>query len=1038
MAQDLPQLNIGLPVPENILHIARTGDGDKELGYIIDDSRPNEITRISWRRALGDIRQRAQELVGAAQHPARKAGDKELFTVGILGRSSYTFFVTMTAIIMLRWTPLVLSPRNSPSGTLHLLKTAQASHLIADGDLYAFAERLKEEEPSLHLIRSLEVKVHEESGATHESAEVWPDYPKESPEALAAENANGVSIYMHTSGSTGHPKLIPNKHRFQLIQAAALRRQSPEFIRARFYTMMPLFHAAGIIFTYSASIGCLTRLSFLNMRQPPALPSVLRDMALVGQIARDEGQAFLTLLPPSMAEDLVRSEDLEKNLAIFRLPLMMVVGGAPIRPDVGDFLRKEGVRVQSICGMTEVGAIGMMRLADDWRYMELNDMYDYTFRDVDGEAKEMIILPKENSPCVITYHNPEGFATGDLWVQHPTKPNWWRVIGRAGDITVLSNGEKTDNKQLENLLCTSPLIQQAIVFGVSRFLNGVVVTPTNPVTNVDEYLDSIWPHIAANVNTVIPQHSRLIRPLVLVADPKRPFVQTDKRSIARKQTLALYEKDIDAAYIRSEEGGFEEVPVPEGGFASSDVDGITGYVKSVISTILGTTYDIALDKDLFEVGLDSMMAVRVRSAVVAALKAAGREVAVPRNIVYTVPTQAGLAKFLSDTLQSGPQKQAVNIDAAIAETIGRYTKNFQRAGSVYAVTGTTGSLGSFFVALLLSKPEVRKVYLMNRKNDRKTIQERHESGFRDRGLDYEALETAVASGRAVYLDVTVGESHLGLSDAMYEELTAELTHIVHCAWLVNFNLILPSFEAHVAGVRHLLDLALASKHAKPARFTFLSSVGVVGAWKGGLVPETSLDSPASCMDQGYAHSKYVAEKIIEAAVKERPELSATIIRSAQIGGAEGSGAWPRNEYIPSLMRSCKELQVVPGGLQDVRWLPVNVGAEVLYAQVNAAADSGLSIYNFENAVSTPWSLIADALSKLFDAPIIPAEEWLKRVRERTDTSANKLQAFFEGYVHGGVVPALRLEHAREAAGSLLDYEVGSELVEVYAKYAAAS
>jgi hypothetical protein len=49
---------------------------------------------------------------------------------------------------------------------------------------------------------------------------------------------------------------------------------------------------------------------------------------------------------------------------------------------------------------------------------------------------------------VINHQDPLGFDTNDIWIKHPTKEGLYRHGGRADDITVLSNGEKTNNKQL--------------------------------------------------------------------------------------------------------------------------------------------------------------------------------------------------------------------------------------------------------------------------------------------------------------------------------------------------------------------------------------------------------------------------------------------------------------------------------------------------------------------------------------------------------------------------------------------------------------
>ena len=143
-----------------------------------------------------------------------------------------------------------------------------------------------------------------------------------------------------------------------------------------------------------------------------------------------------------------------------------------------------------------------------------------------------------------------------------------------------------------------------------------------------------------------------------------------------------------------------------------------------------------------------------------------------------------------------------------------------------------------------------------------------------------------------------------------------MTHIVHVAWIIDSNRILSSFQTHIAGVRHLIDLALSSKHVLPPHFTFLSSIAVVGHWPAAQsIPEKSLDSPAFCYHQGYSYAKYICEKILETAVAQRPGFRASIVRSGQIAGALDTGAWSRKEYIPSLMQGSVQLGMVPKDLR---------------------------------------------------------------------------------------------------------------------------
>ena len=57
--------------------------------------------------------------------------------------------------------------------------------------------------------------------------------------------------------------------------------------------------------------------------------------------------------------------------------------------------------------------------------------------------------------------------------------------------TVLSNGEKTDNKQLESLLLEDGRIARAVVFGSGRFVNGVILERRPSMETENTFLESI-------------------------------------------------------------------------------------------------------------------------------------------------------------------------------------------------------------------------------------------------------------------------------------------------------------------------------------------------------------------------------------------------------------------------------------------------------------------------------------------------------------------------------------------------------------------
>ena len=109
---------------------------------------------------------------------------------------------------------------------------------------------------------------------------------------------------------------------------------------------------------------------------------------------------------------------------------------------------------------------------------------------------------------------------------------------------------------------------------------------------------------------------------------------------------------------------------------------------------------------------------------------------------------------------------------------------------------------------------------------------------------------------------------------------------MHIAWLLNFNLTLESFErVHDAGVRHLIDLALASPRANSPRFVFSSTISTVAntSFEAGterIVMEKAIKDERSAT-LGYGMSKLVGERICEAAA-EASGLDVSIVRIGQI------------------------------------------------------------------------------------------------------------------------------------------------------------
>ncbi|TKA57030.1 hypothetical protein B0A49_10497 [Cryomyces minteri] len=184
--------------------------------------------------------------------------------------------------------------------------------------------------------------------------------------------------------------------------------------------------------------------------------------------------------------------------------------------------------------------------------------------------------------------------------------------------------------------------------------------------------------------------------------------------------------------------------------------------------------------------------------------------------------------------------------------------------------------------------------------------------------------------RLVYLQVDLSQERFGLQPEVFSDLLADTDVIIHNAWKVDFNHTIESFEPQIAGVRRIVNSSQDS--CRNPHIMFVSSVSSVGNWAAvygahKAVPESPLEDYSVAQSQGYGESKHVSERILQIAA-ERCGTQVTILRVGQIAGPlHGGGSWNKSEWLPSLVRTSKELGLIPDSLPDVDWVPDEVKAK---------------------------------------------------------------------------------------------------------------
>ena len=257
---------------------------------------------------------------------------------------------------------------------------------------------------------------------------------------------------------------------------------------------------------------------------------------------------------------------------------------------------------------------------------------------------------------------------------------------------------------------------------------------------------------------------------------------------------------------------------------------------------------------------------------------------------------------------------------------------------------------------------------------------------------------SISLDKVVPLYNNITQESFGLeTTALYKTMKSEVTHIIHCAWAVNFAIDLSAFEPQFLGLHNLLAFSMQTD--RNARLLFCSSIGVAQSTKGpATIASAPIPSFDNCSLMGYSQSKLVGERIVESAI--RNGANATVLRIGQIipGRRRGTKLWNPTEALPLMIRSASKssvgaLPILDTGRDACDWIEADTLADTILqlAGIGQATESADLVYNLVNPHPFSWkNELWPALQRAgLEFDTVPWHEWLKRLESSTeDASVN--------------------------------------------------
>ncbi|KAJ5701319.1 hypothetical protein N7488_008867 [Penicillium malachiteum] len=866
--------------------------------------------------------------------PQRRSSADPVQVVGLLVPSDFEYLITLAAISRLGHTVVLLSTRISEDAYVSLMESTNASLIITYSSFNAMGE-----------------KVTGRTGARQ--------IPVISPlDPSSSEVCNARLPLADLDGPTEN----------QFSHAGALRNYANNFSLKGFITL-PLFHAHGISCLFRAVHS--ERLIYLYNASLP-----LTATALLTTLKEHPEIQVLYAVPYALK---LLSETEEGLRCMAPLELVMFGGSSCPKP-IGDVLVQNGVRLVSHYGTTETGQL-MSSFRDrsdlDWDYVRPGPaLLSYIrWKEQPGMPGVYELSVLEGWPSKVASNRPDNsYATKDLFEKHPTTPKAWRCCARLDDTLVLENGEKANPLAIEGVARKNPNVGEAVAFGSGKPCLGLFVIPSDecPFKSDDELIDAIF-----------------------------PISRRATRNLLHKGTVtrsAFYKEFAERiAHVYDDADG-------EGDLVLEDAD-LIKFLREKLLDIAPSIDPSALhdETDIFSLGIDSLQSTRLRSAIMSNLDLNGKKLS--QNFVFENPSLQDMADQTTNTcLGKGPKLQAP-VEGRMEKLIEKYSSNFKTHepvqrdtnGQYVVLTGATGSLGAHIAAQLAQVDNVRKMYCFVRADSKISARKRVIESLRTRAV-YTTLSPA-SEQKIVALPADLSNSDsFGLDEDTFSRVRKTVTHVIHCAWSVNFNWALKSFETScISATRNLLDLCLSAQSPHPASFSFCSSVSTVARTPGSWVLEALPESLSYAQGMGYAQSKLVTEKIVSRAAGQTG-ITARVLRVGQTIGDTVNGIWNATEAIPMIIQTAKTIKALPQLNEVLFWTPVGTMASSII-ELSLSTDAA-GIMNVTNPTFNHWThgLLLLLRNSGLEYEVLPKKAWLHRLRDSNqDPELNppiKLLEFF--------------------------------------------
>lgn len=456
----------------------------------------------------------------------------------------------------------------TPESVNHLVDHSESLMLFTDSDIWAKLDKSK-----MPLVKAV-VSVNDFTLLYADNDDVKKAYAAISetfasryPMGFTGENVtyntdnwDDLDIINYTSGTTSAPKGVMLTYKALSATIDFGQRYIPSSDKFTMVSMLPMAHMYGLVYEFLYPLCNGTSITFLGKTPSPSLllsamhdvkPYLLITVPLVMEkvfksaikpVLDKPVMKVLTRIPG--INSLIFKKIREKLLSALGGNLQMIImGGAPLNPEVEKWFKKIGLPYTVGYGMTEAAPLLAYEACTSYVPGSCGRSVDCAIVRIDSEDPQHVvgeIQAKGDNVCIGYYKNPEATAaaftedgflkTGDLGIIDAHGNIFIR--GRSKSMILSANGQNIYPEEVEAVVNNQDYVVESVVVDRASKLVALVYLDADAMKKAgldEETVADLHETIRINANKALPSYSQLQK--VEVVD--KPFEKTPKMSIKR-------------------------------------------------------------------------------------------------------------------------------------------------------------------------------------------------------------------------------------------------------------------------------------------------------------------------------------------------------------------------------------------------------------------------------------------------------------------------------------------------------------------------